>query len=276
MPGRRRAPAPREARVTPRFCANLTWLFTERPLAARPAAAAAAGFSAVEILFPYDDPPETVAGWLAGADLPLALINAPPGDPAAGESGLAAIPGAEARFAASLTEALRYASRLAPAHLHIMSGLATGPEARRTLVANLREACVRAAEALPGLVLTVEPINDRDMPGYHLARTDDALEVIAAVGADNLRLQLDLYHAQIMDGDLTRLIEHAAPMLAHVQVAGVPARNEPDRGELAFGHLMEVLDRVGYHGWVAGEYRPAGRTEDGLGWLDPAAGERSA
>ncbi len=259
----------------PRFCANLTWLFTELPLEARPAAASAAGFSAAEILFPYDEPPEIIAGWLREAGIPLVLINTPPGDPAAGERGLAAIPGAEERFEASITEALRYASELGARRLHVMSGLAKGPEARRTLVANLRTASARAAEEHDGLVLTVEPINDRDLPGYHLATTDAALEIIEAVGADNLRLQLDLYHAQIMEGDLTRLIERVAPLLAHVQIAGVPSRAEPDRGELAFGHLMETLDRVGYDGWVAAEYRPAGRTEDGLAWLHDLSRERT-
>lgn len=256
----------------PRFCANLTWLFTELPLAERPAAARAAGFGAVEILFPYAEPAPRLAGWLAEAGLPLALINAPPGDPAAGERGLAAVPGAERRFAESFARALDVAAVLKPERLHVMSGLARGPAARRTLVANLRDATAQAAEMQPGLLLTVEPINDRDMPGYHVARSAEALEVIAAVGADNLRLQLDLYHAQIMEGDLTRLIERVADRLCHVQVAGVPERDEPDRGELNFGHLMAVLDRVGYDGWVAGEYRPAGRTRDGLGWLGRAHG----
>jgi hydroxypyruvate isomerase len=251
----------------PRYCANLSWMFTEVAPAFRCAAAAEAEFAGVEMLFPYVDRPEIVAGWLAAACVEMVLINTPPGDASAGEMGLAAIPGAEVRFEAALDEALCYARVLGVSRLHVMSGLARGDAARRVLVANLRRACVRAAEELPGLVLTVEPINDRDMPGYHIARSDEALEVIAAVGESNLQLQLDLYHAQIMEGDLTRLIERAAPLLGHVQVAGVPERNEPDRGELAFRHLMEVLDRVGYDGWVAGEYRPAGRTEDGLGWM---------
>lgn len=250
----------------PRYCANLSWMFTEVAPALRCAAAAEAGFSGVEMLFPYAEPADVVAGWRAAAGVEMVLINTPPCAAQAGEQGLAAIPGAEALFDAAFDEALSYATKLGVSRLHVMSGLARGKAARRTLVGNLLRACARAADVLPGLVLTVEPINDRDMPGYHLMRSDEALEVIAAVGAANLRLQLDLYHAQIMEGDLTRLIERVAPLLGHVQVAGVPERNEPDRGELAFAHLMEVLDRVGYEGWVAGEYRPVGRTEDGLGW----------
>lgn len=251
----------------PRFAANLSMLFTERPFLERFAAAGAAGFAGVECLFPYDDPPDALAEAIAGAGVALALFNTPPGDWAAGERGLAAVPGAEARFEAAFARALTLARRLRAGRLHVMAGCAAGPAARATYIANLRRAAVEA----PDLMLTIEPINPRDMPGYHLARSDDAVAVIEAVAAPNLRLQFDLYHAQITEGDLTRRLQRLAPLLGHVQVAGVPDRhepdNEPDSGELAFPHLMAVLDGLGYDGWVGCEYRPRGRTEAGLGWL---------
>lgn len=249
----------------PRFAANLDLLFCERPLPERFAAAAAAGFEAVEILRPYDHPPEALAAALAEGELTAALINTPAGDWEAGERGFAAVPGAEARFAEGLDRALACARALGARRVHLMAGIAEGDAARRTYVENLRRACAAAPEQ----IFTLEPINSRDMPGYHLNRTDDARQVIEAVGAGNLRLQLDLYHAQIMEGDLTRRIEALAPLIGHVQIAGVPDRHEPDRGELALGHLLETLDRVGYDGFIGCEYRPAGRTEDGLGWFAP-------
>ncbi|TVQ56507.1 MAG: hydroxypyruvate isomerase [Rhodobacteraceae bacterium] len=249
----------------PRFAANLSFLFTERPFAERFGAAAEAGFEAVECLFPYEQAAETTAALLRAHDLTLALFNAPPGDWAAGERGLAALPGDEDRFTAAVAEARAYAAVARPGRIHLMAGLAEGLDARATYVANLRGACAAA----PDLAFTVEPINGRDMPGYHLRRLADALDVIEAVGAPNLSLQLDLYHRQIEEGDVTRAIEAAAPVLGHVQVAGVPDRNEPDGGELAFGRLMDALDRVGFAGFVGCEYRPAGRTEDGLGWFAP-------
>lgn len=249
----------------PRFAANLSFLFTERPFAERFAAAAAAGFEAVECLFPYALPAETTAALLRENALTLALFNAPPGDWEGGERGLAALPGAEARFAAAVATARAYAAVARPRRIHMMAGLAEGAAARRTYVANLRAACAAA----PDCAFTIEPINGRDMPGYHLRRLGDALDVIEAVGAANLSLQLDLYHRQIEEGDVTRAIAAAAPVLGHVQVAGVPDRHEPDGGELAFGRLMDALDRAGFGGFVGCEYRPAGRTEDGLGWFAP-------
>lgn len=247
----------------PRFAANLSLMFADRPFLDRFAAAAEAGFTAVEFLFPYDHPVEAVARRVAEQDLVLALFNLPPGDWELGERGLAALPEREARFAAAVETGLAYAEMLRPTRLHVMAGIAEGPAARACYVENLRRACAAAPER----VFVVEPINHRDMPGYHLSRVDDALRVIEAVDAPNLRLQLDLYHAQIMEGDLTRLIERVAPALGHVQIAGVPDRAEPDTGELNADWLFETLDRVGYDGFVGCEYRPAGRTEDGLGWL---------
>jgi hydroxypyruvate isomerase len=247
----------------PRFAANLTTMFTERPFLERFEAAAAAGFGAVEFLFPYDRPAAELRAALDVAGLELALFNAPPGDWEAGERGLAALPGREADFRAAFAWALDYAEVLRPARLHVMAGLATGPAAREAYVANL----AWAAEAADGQGLTIEPINSRDMPGYHLATSADAISVLEAVGAGNIGLQFDIYHAQIMEGDLTRRIERLMPRIAHVQIAGVPDRHEPDEGEVSYPHLFRLLDRLGYAGFVGCEYRPRGQTEEGLGWL---------
>jgi len=247
----------------PRFAANLTMMFTERAFMERFAAAAAAGFQGVEYLFPYDHDPKAIRAELEAHRLEQALFNAAPGNWGAGERGLAAVPGEEDRFDAAIATALAYADVIEPRRIHIMAGLAEGQNARATYIANLKRACVMAPERR----FVIEPINSRDMPGYHLSCTGDAVAVIDAVNAPNLGLQLDLYHAQITEGDLTRRIERLAPLTEHVQIAGVPERHEPDTGELAFAHLMETLDRTGYDGWVGCEYHPAGRTEDGLGWL---------
>ncbi len=252
----------------PRFAANLSMMFTERPFLERFDAAAAAGFEAVEFLFPYDHKPAEIRGALDRNGLKLALFNLPPGNWEAGERGLASLKGREAEFRASVDRALDYAAVLDPERLHVMAGLAQGAEARATYIANL----AHAAESAEGRRLCIEPINSRDMPGYHLSTSADALTVLDAVGAGNLGLQFDFYHAQIMEGDLTRRLERLMPRIAHVQIAGVPERHEPDTGELNYPHLFAALDRLGYDGFVGCEYRPAGRTEDGLGWFRRATG----
>ena len=245
-----------------RFAANLTWLFTERPFLERFGAAAEAGFEGVEFLFPYDEDPQALRDALDRNGLACALFNAPPGDWEAGERGLAALPGRESDFDASIRRALDHARIVRPERIHVMAGIA-GAEARATYVASLR----RAAAMAPETHFSIEPINTHDMPGYHLSTSTDALAVLEAVGAANFGLQLDLYHAEIMEGDLPRRIETLASRIAHVQIAGVPHRQEPDRGELNVWHLMETLVGVGYTGWIGCEYRPQERTEDGLGWL---------
>lgn len=246
-----------------RFAANLSTLFTERPFPERFEAAAKAGFRAVEFLFPYEWPPGDVRAALDRHGLDLALFNAPPGDWAAGERGLAALPGRELAFREAFEQALHYARVLRPARLHVMAGLVRGAAARRSYVRNL----AWAAAAAGGQSLTIEPINSRDMPGYHLATSTDAESILREVGAENLGLQLDLYHAQIMEGDLTRRIEQLWPLVSHIQIAGVPDRHEPDEGELNYAHIFSLLDGLGYAGFIGCEYRPRGRTEDGLGWL---------
>ena len=247
----------------PRFCANLSWLFAELPLIDRIAAAKAAGFEAVEILFPYDEPAALIAEAARLTGLPIALINCPPPNWTGGERGYAAIPGGEARFEKDFDRALRFASVLKARHLHIMAGVAEGPEARAAYLRNLRW----AAERAPGQSLTVEPINRTDMPGYFLADFREALEIVEEVGAPNLRLQFDAYHAQMIHGDVPAMWELCAPQVVHVQVAGVPGRHEPIAGEIDYPAFFAALDAAGYEGWVSGEYKPAGRTEDGLSWM---------
>jgi hydroxypyruvate isomerase len=253
----------------PRFAANLTMMFTEVPFPERFAAAAKAGFKAVEFLFPYDHPPEEVAGWLKENRLENALFNLPPGDWAAGERGLASLPGREEEFRAGVTRGLEYALALGTPRVHAMAGLlpadADRAAHRETYIANLRHAARELARH--GRTLLIEPINTRDMPGYFLSLQAEAHAIREAVGEPNLLVQMDLYHAQIMEGDLaTKLKKHFAG-IGHIQIAGVPERHEPDEGELNYPYLVRLLDELGYAGWVGCEYRPRGRTEDGLGWL---------
>jgi hydroxypyruvate isomerase len=247
----------------PRFAANLSMMFGEHAFLDRFAAAAAAGFRGVEYLFPYEHEAVDLRDRLQEAGLTQALYNTPPGDWAGGERGMAAMPGAEDRFRADLARALDYAGVIKPQAIHVMAGIAQGPKARATYIDNLRAAC----DAAPHQLFVIEPINHRDMPGYHLSRTDEARGVIAEVGRANLKLQLDLYHCQIMEGDLVTRIHALAPITGHVQVAGVPERHEPDSGEFAFDRVMRELDASGFTGWVGCEYRPAGETVAGLGWF---------
>ena len=247
----------------PRFAANLTTLFTEVPFLDRFAAASAAGFGAVEFLFPYENPPAQVAEGLRRVGLDCVLFNLPPGDWAGGERGIAALPGREEAFRRTVALALDYALALDAPRLHAMAG--AGATNRDVYVANLRFAA--DALAADGRELLIEPINGRDMPGYFLQDWEQACAIQDAVDRPNLRLQADLYHLQIIGGDLTRLLERDMGRIGHVQIAGVPERHEPDGGEVHYPHLFEALDRLGYTGWIGCEYHPRGRTEDGLGWL---------
>jgi hydroxypyruvate isomerase len=253
----------------PRFAANLTTMFTEHPFGDRFRAAARAGFTAVECQFPYELSVEEAAALLNEAGLSLVLFNLPPGDWAAGERGIACIPGRQSDFRDALALALRYARALACPRLHAMSGLVPGAadraEIRRTFVSNLRLAAAACADA--GVELLIEPINNRDVPGYFMNNTALAAGIIEEIGAPNLGLQLDLYHCQISEGDLAMRIRSLLPLTRHVQIAGVPDRHEPDCGEVNYPYLFRLLDDLGYDGWVGCEYFPRGRTEDGLGWL---------
>jgi len=252
----------------PKLAANLSWIYQEVPFLQRFGAAAAHGFKAVEMLFPYEAPAKDIAVELKKYKLTQALFNLPPGDAGKGERGVAALPGREAEFAAALEKALDYAQSLQCRTLHVMSGMiAPGADIKamhRTFVSNLKKACDRTART--GITLVLEPINHRDIPGYFTNTTDQVKQIIDEVGAPHLKLQLDLYHLQVTEGDLQKRTERLFPITAHVQIAGNPDRNEPDIGEANHLYMLDVLDRLGYEGYVGLEYKPKTSTGAGLGW----------
>ncbi|MES2842318.1 MAG: 2-oxo-tetronate isomerase [Pseudomonadota bacterium] len=253
----------------PRFAANLSMMYTEVPFLDRFAAAARDGFDAVEYLFPYEHAPADIAARLKDHGLTQALFNLPPGDWPAGERGMACHPGREAEFAAALEQALPYIEATGCQRVHAMAGLMpAGSDAaarRATYVTNLRHAAARLAPL--GVTLLIEPINSRDMPGYFLSLQQQAHDVLAEVGAPNLKVQMDLYHCQIMEGDLSKRLQKHFAGVGHIQIAGVPDRHEPDGGEVNFPHLFDLLDTLGFDGFVGCEYRPKAGTSEGLGWL---------
>jgi hydroxypyruvate isomerase len=261
----------------PRFAANLSMLYNEHGFLDRFAAAAADGFTAVEYLFPYAFTAADLAARLRDNGLQQVLFNGPPGDWDAGARGMACLPGREDEFKRGVEQALGYAAALHCPRVHLMAGLAPpGAERARlraTYVANLAWAATQAAAQ--GVDILIEPINARDIPGFFLNRQDQAHEVVAEVGAANLKVQMDLYHCQIVEGDLARKIEKYLPSgaVGHMQIAGVPERNEPDLGEINHPYLFELIDRLGWGGWIGCEYRPRiatpGGTSAGLGWLQP-------
>jgi 2-dehydrotetronate isomerase len=264
----------------PRFAANLTMLYPEHPFLDRFEAAARDGFEGVEYLFPYAHPAAELAARLQAHGLQQVLFNAPPGDWAAGERGLACLPGREAEFRAGIGQALAYAQVLGCPRIHVMAGLVgaghSAAERRALYVANLRHAAREAARQ--GVNVLIEPINTRDVAGYFLNRQDDAHALLDEIGEPNVQVQMDLYHCQIVEGDVAMKIRRWLPggRVGHFQVAGVPQRHEPDVGELNAAYLFEVIDEVaaasGWQGWVGCEYHPArgaqpGGTAAGLGWL---------
>ncbi|KAB1073668.1 2-oxo-tetronate isomerase [Methylobacterium planeticum] len=253
----------------PRFAANLTMMFTEHAFLDRFAAAADAGFRAVEFLFPYEHPPEAIGERLRRHGLTQALFNLPPGDWAAGERGIAALPGRFADLEAGVETGLRYAEATGVGRLHLMAGLAEpqDPAAREAY----RRAVAWTAERLggAGLDLVLEPINARNMPGYFLNDFGTAAALIAELGLPNLKLQFDLYHCQILHGDVTMRLRQLMPIIGHVQTASVPERHEPGSGEMNDAHLFAELDRLGYDGFVGCEYNPRAGTTEGLGWFSP-------
>ncbi len=249
----------------PRLAANLAFLFTERPLLERFGAAAAAGFSAVELQYPYDVEAAAVKAELARHRLTQLGINTPLGRE--GESGLAALPGRERDWEAAFERALDYATAIGGSAIHCLAGcLPPGqrPAAEAVFVRNLTRAAEQAASA--GITLLIEPLNPRDRPDYFLSRVEHAADVIAKVGAPNVRIQFDFYHVQIVSGDLLKRFEKFFPVIGHVQVAAVPTRGEPDEGEINYPAVFEAIDRSGHTGWIGCEYKPRTRTEDGLGW----------
>jgi hydroxypyruvate isomerase len=250
----------------PRFNANLSWLFQEIPFFDRFGAAANAGFKGIEILFPYDQPAPEIRSALQAQHQEMVLINSPPGNFGAGERGIAALPGREKEFRDTFEQALAYAEILQCKRIHIMSGIAADEQAARpTFLANLEHALGKIENS--GLSLLIEPINTRDIPGYFLTTVEQANNILEELSHPALKIQFDWYHAQIMGGDLSRRTEKFFPKIGHFQLAGVPDRAEPDRGEVNFSHLFNLVDSMHYDGWIGCEYRPKGRTEEGLDWL---------
>jgi hydroxypyruvate isomerase len=256
----------------PKFAANLSMLFTEHDFLDRFQAAADAGFTAVEFLFPYEFQPDEIAARLTAADLQLVLHNFPPGNWEAGERGIAILPDRVAEFRSGVDWAVAYAMELGCPQLNCLAGLA--PEGadpallRATLVDNLKYAAERLERA--GLRLLVEAINTRDMPGFFLNHSDQAIAVMDEVGVDNLFLQYDIYHMQVMEGDIANRLARLLPRIGHIQIADTPGRHEPGTGELNYPFLFGHLDRIGYDGFVSAEYRPVASTEAGLDWFAAA------
>ncbi|AQV93792.1 hydroxypyruvate isomerase [Cupriavidus necator] len=258
----------------PRFAANLSMMYNEHAFLDRFAAAAADGFRAVEYLFPYEHAAAELRARLDANGLTQALFNAPPGDWAAGERGLAALPGREVEFRGTIERALEYAGVIGNDRIHVMAGLipadADRARCRATYLDNL--AFAASAAAAQGLTVLIEPINTRDMPGYFLNRQDDGQAICKEVGAANLKVQFDCYHCQIVEGDIATKLRRDIAGIGHIQIAGVPERHEPDVGELNYPYLFEVMDTLGYDDWIGCEYRPRAGTSAGLGWLKPYLG----
>ena len=247
----------------PKFAANVSLLFTELPYLDRFAAAATAGFEAVEILFPYDVAAKETRWALLANGLHLVLINAPPPNYTGGERGFAAIPDGQARFQNDIRRVLRYAGELRPEFIHIMAGVAQGPDAEAAFVENLKW----AADAAPQQRFTIEPLNPVDQPGYFLNDYDLAAKVLDAVDRPNVGLQYDTYHAQMITGDALAVWRAFGHRAVHVQVGSAPGRHEPGAGPIDFDVIFETLDRNGYSGWVSAEYNPTGLTQSCLDWM---------
>ena len=262
----------------PKFSANLSMLFGEHDFLDRFDAAAKAGFAAVEYIGPYDHPPETVAARLKKNGLTQALFNLPPGDWGKGERGIAVLPDRVDEFRRGVDTAVAYAKALGCPQVNCLAGIAPAgvdrAELENVFVENLKFAAKKLKDA--GVRLLIEMINTRDIPGFFLTNTKQALAIADRVGSDNLYLQYDIYHMQIMEGDLARTIEANLGRIAHIQLADNPGRHEPGTGEINYPFLYEHLDRIGYSGWVGAEYKPKAGTVEGLGWFRQFAGKAAA
>lgn len=249
------------------FSANLGFLFPDRPLVARIHAAAEAGFGAVECHYPYDTPATEVKNALAECGLTMLGLNTVPGDLSAGDFGLAALPGREGEARAAIDQAVAYGAEIGALNVHVMAGKTDGgAEAETTYRENLSYAC--DAAAAQGMSVLIEPINQRDVPGYHLSQVEAAAALIEGLARDNLKLMFDCYHTQIMQGDLTERLRRHLPIIGHIQIAAVPDRGEPDGGELHYPNLIAAIRDMGFTGPIGAEYKPRGAsTEEGLGWL---------
>jgi hydroxypyruvate isomerase len=252
----------------PRFAANLSFLFTELDFLDRFAAAADAGFKGVEFMFPYAYDAADIRARADAHGLEVVLFNLPPGHWDKGERGFAALPGREDEFASSVDLALNYAEALGCQRLHAMAGLATHGAQRDVYLANLTLAAQWAAGTAD---ILIEPINTRDIPGYFLTTTREARDIITEIQEPNLGLQLDLYHRQVMEGDVAGAIAEFAPIVRHYQCASPPDRGEPDRGDVDYRQAFKLIDETGYRGWIGCEYKPRGGTREGLGWLKTMA-----
>ena len=251
----------------PRLCANLTFLYSELGFLERFTAAAKAGFKGVEYMSPYEYPKEALVDALGKHGLAQVLFNLPAGDWAKGDRGIACHPERVGEFQDSVGKAIEYAKALGCGQVNCLAGLCPdAPEDRQraAFVSNLKFAALRLKEA--GVKLLIEPINTIDIPGFYLSGSGQALDIIREVGADNLYLQYDIYHMQVMEGDLARTMEKNLPLIAHMQLADNPGRHEPGTGEINYDFLFGHIDRIGYKGWIGCEYKPATTTDGGLAW----------
>jgi 2-dehydrotetronate isomerase len=252
-----------------RFAASINLMFNEVPLAERFATAKKAGFDAVEVQYPYTITIDEMKAAIAASGVEVLLMNTPQGNAAAGERGLGALPGREADFEAAFTKAIDYAKAAGCKMVHVTAGVPPAgsdpAEIDRVFVANLKAALAASADS--GITLLLETLNHRDFPGYHLVKFAHARRLIETVGDARLGFQLDLYHRQVNDGDLEHALRDYIDIARHIQIAGAPARNEPDTGEINYRHLFGVIEELGWQGWIGAEYRPKGDTVAGLGWM---------
>ncbi len=251
-----------------KFSANLGFLWADRPLPDAIRAAYAAGFDAVECHWPYDTSPQDIKAALDETSLPMLGLNTSRGDLSAGENGLSALPGREEDARAAIDQAITFAATIGAQNIHVMAGFASGAEAHRTFVTNLRYACAQAAQL--GLNILIEPLNRHDAPGYFLTTTDQARGLIEEIAALNLKLMFDCYHVQLMEGDLSHRLPDLMPIIGHIQFASVPDRGPPDRGELNYKHVFRVIQDLGYDKPLGAEYKQPGNADWALGWLHDA------
>lgn len=248
-----------------RLSANLGFLWKELSLPDAIRAASAAGFEAVECHWPYEFEPQDVKSALSETGLEMLGINTVRGNLDAGENGLSALAGREDEARAAINQAIEYAVKIGTKKIHVMAGFAKGAKAHATFVSNLRYGLEKSTPH--GITLVIEPLNYYDAPGYFLKNANQAAEIIAEIGSDNLKLMFDCYHLQIMQGDISRLLEKMLPITGHIQIAAVPSRAEPDEGELDYRNILKLIDSLDYKGFIGAEYKPRGTTDEGLGWM---------
>lgn len=256
----------------PRYSANISILFPDIPFIQRFAAAKKAGFDAVELWFPYEHPKAELKAILDGEGLTLVGLNTAPGDVSRGEWGVTALPGREADFARQIGQALDYATALDANGIHVMAAMTGGMDpaaCEQAYLANLAHA-LKLAEG-SGVTLLIEPLNAKDRPGYFLSRSDEAIRLIERIGHTGLKLMFDVYHVQVMEGDILRRLRAYLPQTGHIQIAAVPTRHEPDEGELNYRAILAEIDALGWAGWVGCEYKPRAGTTEGLSWIKALA-----